>query len=90
MSELAPQHVLTDLLGSADFPAEVIDPEAAAAIILRRLRDAGFKVVDASDAELGIAWWNHLSDRERARWAALAGTGRVVDAWELWKKSQRG
>jgi hypothetical protein len=26
--ELAPQEVLADLLGSGDFPAEVIDPEA--------------------------------------------------------------
>ena len=81
--ELAPQEVLEDLLGSGDFPAEVLDPEAAAAIILRRLRDARFRVVDASDAELGMAWWNRLSDRDRPRWAELAGTGRVVDAWEL-------
>ena len=88
--ELAPQEVLADLLGSGDFPAEVLDPEAAAAIILTRLRDAGFQVVGASDAELGMAWWNHLSDRERAKWANLAGTGRVVDAWEEFKKSQRG
>jgi hypothetical protein len=45
------------------------------------LRDAGFQVVGASDAELGMAWWNALTKRERAHWAALAGTGRVVDAW---------
>jgi hypothetical protein len=86
--ELAPQTVLADLLGSGDFPAEVLDPEAAAAIILARLRDAGFQVVGASDAELGMAWWNSLTERERAHWASLAGTGRVVDAWELFKKSQ--
>jgi hypothetical protein len=48
-SELTPQYVLTDLLGSADFPAEVLDPEAAAWIILRRLFDAGFKIVSAGD-----------------------------------------
>ena len=47
MSELTPQYVLADLLGSADFPAEVLDPEAAAFIILRRLFDAGFEVVPA-------------------------------------------
>jgi len=44
---LTPQEVLEDLLGSGDFPAEVLDPEAAAWIILRRLFDAGFKVVPA-------------------------------------------
>jgi hypothetical protein len=49
MSELTPQHVLADLLGSGDFPAQVLDPEAAAWIILRRLFDAGFKIVSAGD-----------------------------------------
>jgi hypothetical protein len=87
--ELAPQEVLADLLGSGDFPAEVIDHEAAAALILTRIRDAGFRVVGSSDSELGMIWWNGLSDRERAKRANLAGTGRAVDAWELWKKSQR-
>jgi hypothetical protein len=43
--ELTPKEVLADLLGSGDFPAEVIDPEAAAEIILRRLEDAGFTIV---------------------------------------------
>jgi hypothetical protein len=32
-----------------------------------------------------MAWWNRLSDRERTRWARLAGTGRAEDAWELFK-----
>jgi hypothetical protein len=44
MSELTPQQVLADLLGSSDFPAEVIDPEAAAEIVLQRLVDAGFEI----------------------------------------------
>jgi len=42
--ELTPQEVLADLLGSGDFPAEVIDPEAAAEIVIQRLIDAGFEV----------------------------------------------
>jgi hypothetical protein len=50
MSELAPQHVLTDLFGSADFPAEILDPEHAAAIVIQRLIDAGFAIVDWKDA----------------------------------------
>jgi hypothetical protein len=45
---LTPQDVVADLLGSGDFPAEVMDPEGAARIILDRLRAAGFDVVDAS------------------------------------------
>jgi hypothetical protein len=47
MNGLTPQHVLADLLGSGDFPAEVIDPEAAAEIIIQRLLDAGFEIVSA-------------------------------------------
>src|SRR5882724_8436339 len=39
------------------------------------------------DDELGMAWWNALSDRERARWSREAGnTGRAKDAWEEFKR----
>jgi hypothetical protein len=42
------------------------------------------------DDELGIAWWNNLTERERARWSEIAGnTGRAKDAWEAFKASQR-
>jgi hypothetical protein len=44
MSELTPQHVLVDLFGSGDFPAEIIDPEHAAVIVIQRLNDAGFEI----------------------------------------------
>jgi hypothetical protein len=44
MSELTPQHVLTDLFGSGDFPAEVLDPAQAAEIVVQRLLDAGFEI----------------------------------------------
>ena len=45
--ELTPQHVLADLFGSADFPAEILDPEHAAEIVIQRLNDAGFKIESA-------------------------------------------
>jgi hypothetical protein len=45
--ELDPLDVLADLLGSGDFPAEVLDPEVAARLIIERLTDAGFEVVPA-------------------------------------------
>jgi hypothetical protein len=45
--ELTPRHVLIDLLGGADFDHEILDPEAAADLILERLHDAGFQVVPA-------------------------------------------
>jgi hypothetical protein len=44
MSDLTPQHVLADLFGSADFPAEILDPEAAAEIVIQRLLEAGFEI----------------------------------------------
>jgi hypothetical protein len=49
MSELTPQHVLADLFGSADFPAEILDPEHAAEIVVQRLLDAGFKIESAGN-----------------------------------------
>jgi hypothetical protein len=47
MSELTPKHVLVDLLGGADFDHEILDPAAAAEIIIQRLIDAGFEIVPA-------------------------------------------
>jgi hypothetical protein len=43
--ELTPRHVLVDLFGSGDFPAEIIDPEHAAEIVIQRLIDAGFEII---------------------------------------------
>jgi hypothetical protein len=45
--ELHPVEVLADLFGSGDFPAEVLDPERAAEIIIQRLNDAGFEIKPA-------------------------------------------
>ena len=42
--KLNPLDVLIDLLGGADFDHEIINPEAAARIILERLNDAGFEI----------------------------------------------
>jgi len=47
--ELHPREVLADLLGSGDFPAEVLDPEQAADIIIQRLIDAGFEIRGADE-----------------------------------------
>jgi hypothetical protein len=43
--ELDPLDVLSDLLGGADFDHEILDPDAAARLIIERLRDAGFSIV---------------------------------------------
>jgi hypothetical protein len=47
MTELNPKDVLSDLFGSGDFPAEIIDPEHAAEIVIQRLNDAGFEIISA-------------------------------------------
>ena len=47
MSEITPRHVLVDLFGGADFDHEILDPEAAADIVIERLSDAGFEIVPA-------------------------------------------
>jgi len=52
MSELTPHHVLTDLFGSADFPAEILDPEHAAEIVIQRLIDAGFEIKPAESSRI--------------------------------------
>ncbi len=43
---------------------------------------------NTADAEVGMAWWNSLTERERARWSKEAGnTGRASDAWQAFKRS---
>jgi hypothetical protein len=45
--ELDPKVVLSDLFGSDDFPALVLDTEHAAEVVVQRLHDAGFEIVPA-------------------------------------------
>jgi hypothetical protein len=47
MSEITPRDVLVDLLGGADFDHEILNPEAAAELIIQRLIDAGFEIKPA-------------------------------------------
>lgn len=42
-----------------------------------------------SDAELGMVWWNGLTERARIYWMHRAGdTGIAADAWEAFKGSR--
>jgi len=43
----------------------------------------------SKDDETGMAWWNGLNERDRAYWAALAGTGIAKDAWEVFKRQSK-
>jgi hypothetical protein len=47
--ELSARDVLADLFGSGDFPGEVFDTLRGAEIVIQRLLDAGFAIVDAKD-----------------------------------------
>jgi hypothetical protein len=35
---------------------------------------------------MGMIWWNHITERERKKWASLAGDGRAKSAWEMFKR----
>jgi hypothetical protein len=39
------------------------------------------------DERAGMNWWNSLSERERAKWLAEAGSAKPVDAWEAYKRA---
>jgi hypothetical protein len=41
------------------------------------------------DDELGMVWWNALTEQDRIKWSRLAGTGRAKDAWEMFKAGGR-
>lgn len=56
----------------------------------RTEKEIGAPMTEANadhDDKLGMSWWNHLTERERAYWANLAETGRAKDAWEVFKAS---
>ena len=38
------------------------------------------------DAELGMAWWNNLTEPERSRWLARANSAVPADAWAAFKE----
>jgi hypothetical protein len=38
-----------------------------------------------TDAGLGMAWWNRISERERAQWLRVAGSAVPADAWAAFK-----
>lgn len=42
-----------------------------------------------TDDEIGMAWWNAISERERAQWLAIASSARPVDAWRAYNRHQR-
>jgi hypothetical protein len=65
-SELTPRYVLADLLGSADFPVEVLDPDKAAEIIIQRLVDAGFAIRPASIEKDADAYRKEARDDDRS------------------------
>ena len=47
--KLDPKIVLSDLFGSDDFPAVVLDTEHAAEIVIQRLLDASFEIKPSSE-----------------------------------------
>ena len=57
----------------------------------RSLRAAHVLPADGAtaDDEIGMIWWNRLSERDRAEWSRAAGnTGVAADAWAAFRASQ--
>jgi hypothetical protein len=44
------------------------------------------EMVAENDAELGMTWWNRLTERERAEWLRRADTAVPAEAWEAFKR----
>ncbi len=42
-----------------------------------------------SDDEAGMAWWNALTEAERAYWLAEADTAVPAMAWHVYKQRQQ-
>ena len=40
-----------------------------------------------TDEAMGIAWWNNLTERQRAEALLAADTACPVEAWNLWKQT---
>jgi hypothetical protein len=50
---------------------------------------APLTTAERNDAEIGMAWWNRLSESDRREWMARAGdTGVAADAWAEFKRAQ--
>ena len=39
-----------------------------------------------SDDQVGMIWWNALTEAERAYWLKRADSARAVDAWRAYKR----
>lgn len=39
-----------------------------------------------SDGAAGMAWWNALSEKQRAEWLSRANSARPADAWAAYKR----
>ena len=79
---------MTDSPSSNERVAPDADCNGSACTILRQMRSEKANA-PLADAELGIAWWNHLTETERADWMKRAGnTGVAADAWTAFKTSE--
>jgi PBP1b-binding outer membrane lipoprotein LpoB len=63
------------------------DRIASAAVELRTLLQP--KEIDLAEAELGMAWFDSLSERERGEWLKAAGTAVPAEAWQHYKRTRR-
>jgi len=65
---------------------EIIDVVDQALEERRRLDAADLTRDPTADVTAGMAWWNALSERERADWLGRAGSATPADAWAQFKR----
>jgi hypothetical protein len=56
--------------------------------VAAELRELLAPALDQADAEGGPAWWNFLSESERAAMLKAANTAVPAEAWAHWRRSR--
>jgi hypothetical protein len=56
---------------------------------VKNLWSAAMQREPTDDGAAGSAWWNALSENERAYWAKRAESARPADAWRVYERSWR-
>jgi len=49
---------------------------------------AGVFPIPQEDPEIGVTWWNSMTEQTRAYWLAIAASAVPADAWHAFRRSQ--
>ena len=80
-------------IGGGVFPASTDEVDRAAAYDSALAEAEAWlapRELRTPDEAAGIAWWNRLTEAERAQWLAVAGSAVPADAWVAYKRQTGG